>query len=452
MKNQKIVITINRNMIMTIATKTAAQVSNYQTDPPQKSERMYVVRGYKLFEHAPLELVRIAQAILSRAANEHWPMPSDLPFTFDGKKYVAQYQWHGKNRDHAGKHAGVALYEEASAASNDTKHSNTGSKLDDGFFIKLNEMCGRLNINPKDMLAIMQLESGLNPHVISYQKNGKPHLARGLNQIIDLKAVGWNGTRDEYARLSASEQLPYVENYFKQYSKAGLNSAALLYVANFWPAALKNPAVRAGDLSAVIITKDRYPREYNYNQGLDADKDGKITYGDFVRLMKYDQKVLDHNGTYARFDQVIGKTPSQPGQSPNTNNQTFDNMLAWIKEKLESIATNNSPSIIITSEDLSSKLEYARILSSILKKELNIDTGTYTNKDNVEIRCFNQDNTLLLRVFSSDIAQIFNQVTGCQISTIIKHSIDVGCQELDIKLAEMHHRKFRLKLYGKKNK
>lgn len=441
---------------MMIGTKKIAQQSDYQTTSPQKSDRMYQVPDYQLITYTSPEVGKIANEILARAIKEKWPMPSDLPFTADGKKYMAQYQIHGKNRDHAGDHRGVAIYEQSgqNLVSNKNKPSNHVSQLDDAFFIKLNEMCGRLGVNPKDMLAIMQLESGLNPHAVNPK-----YSARGLNQITwtTLKGLGWKGNdREEFGKMSAEEQLPWVEKYFRSVidhsGKGGnLNSAALLYVANFWPAALRNPAVRQGDPSAVIITEAGNPKEYAANLGLDADKDGKITYGDFIHLMKYDQKVLEHNGIYARLDQAVGNTPTQ-SQPSNIGNSPVDQMLADIKKALESAASKQSSfSIIVKADDFSTKLEYARILSSALKEELIMHTRTYTNENEVEVRCEDPASFAMIKAVSNDVAHMFNQATNNIVSTVIIKANKTEYQELDLKTAELHHRKFRLHLYGKKN-
>src|ERR1039457_3910035 len=103
--------------------------------------------------------------------------------------------------------------------------------------------------------------------------------------------------------------------------------------------------------------------------------------------MKYDQRVLDCNGTYAKFDQAVGKTPSQPAQPSNTGNSSVDQMLANIAKALDSAASKQSSfSIIVKADDLSTKLEYARILSTALKEELLLFTRTYTNGNEIEVR------------------------------------------------------------------
>ena len=92
-------------------------MSDYQTAKPVPSVAMYKVpAGYKLWPELnsgpmPADLGRIASALLARAIAEKWKMPSDLFFEYNGKRYIGQYQIHGKNRDHTGDHPGIAIYE-----------------------------------------------------------------------------------------------------------------------------------------------------------------------------------------------------------------------------------------------------------------------------------------------------------------------------------------------------
>lgn len=139
-------------------------------------------------------------------------------------------------------------------------------------------------------------------------------------------------------------------------------------------------------------------------------------------------------------------------KTPSTDNSTIDSMLAGIAKALESAASKqNTLSIIVKAEDLSAKLEYARILAAALKEELLMHTRTYISDDKVEVRCEDQASFAMIKAVASDVAQIFNQATNSKVSTVMTTTSKDEYQELDLKTAELHYRKFRLKLYGKKH-
>ncbi len=163
------------------------------------------------------------------------------------------------------------------------------------FYPKLVQMCNSIGMNPEDMLEVMYLESGVK--TTSFHTKSK---AAGLLQLMGgaLRATGFTGTPEEFAKLSEDEQLEYIKrhmlNKFKQFG-GPFKSAAQFYVANFWPAALSLPGVKAENPDTIIIeanpTYKKYPKvsldfeklAYEQNKGLDYDHDGKITYGDFQK-------------------------------------------------------------------------------------------------------------------------------------------------------------------------
>src|ERR1700722_7061931 len=160
---------------------------------------------------------------------------------------------------------------------------------------------------------------------------------------------------------------------------------------------------------------------------------------------------LTRNNGFVSFD---GKQHQDPEIiAPHTGNDMLDKMLAIIEKALSSIASNeNVISITILADDKSTKLEYARVLSLALQEELNIRAHTYTNENDIQIRYEqNKISPFEVRILASTISELFNQATNNTVSTTIKKSADENYQQLDIRSAELHHRKFRIKLYGKKS-
>jgi hypothetical protein len=87
--------------------------NDYTTAIPLKSNMYAPPTGYRLAKQSDVsrQLSIIAQKILFRAINEHWAMPSEIPLYFDGKQYIARYQFHGPNKQNPKKHPGIGLYE-----------------------------------------------------------------------------------------------------------------------------------------------------------------------------------------------------------------------------------------------------------------------------------------------------------------------------------------------------
>ncbi len=191
------------------------------------------------------------------------------------------------------------------------KIAKMGSELSDEFFVKLNQMCGRLGIGPEDILVLMYLETRFNPHA------GKSGNAAGLNQIMPqfLKTFKFQGSPDELRALKAEDQLPYIENYFRQVKQMvgrPIRNAGDLYMANLWPAGLNYAGVKKNDRDTVIISK-KNGKAYTLNAPqMDFNKDGVITYGDFIDLTEDVKQRSDFKTVYGRFKKAVGDAEHKP--------------------------------------------------------------------------------------------------------------------------------------------
>lgn len=147
--------------------------------------------------------------------------------------------------------------------------------LADRFFADTKAVCGRLSCAPEDLLGVMESESGIQPW--SQNSQGK---ATGLIQFMPatLKGLGWADGPDDFAKLDADDQLPFVEKYFAPYAGQGLGSAGRLYQATFLPATLP------GSDESTVIAAPGGPNAdaYNSNKVLDTNHDGQITVGDLT--------------------------------------------------------------------------------------------------------------------------------------------------------------------------
>lgn len=110
--------------------------------------------------------------------------------------------------------------------------------VDPAFDRAFPEACARIGCNPLHLLAVMMSESEVNP--AAHNPHGD---ASGLIQFMPatLRGLGWRGGDQAFRCLSASQQLPYVEAYYRQWAKdAGAwDSAGRLYQATFLPGTMR---------------------------------------------------------------------------------------------------------------------------------------------------------------------------------------------------------------------
>lgn len=154
----------------------------------------------------------------------------------------------------------------AEPAQTDRKASLNTSESD--FLKRTKEVAKKINCDYKDLLALMNSESGINSKAVNISSG-----ATGLIQFTPQTAKDLGTTTDELKNMTPVEQLDYVEKYLVKYKK----------VAGF----KANERLDAGDLYALIFLPGRAKRDvvtdssekyYAANApALDLNKDGKIT-------------------------------------------------------------------------------------------------------------------------------------------------------------------------------
>jgi len=137
----------------------------------------------------------------------------------------------------------------------------------EAFKAKVLKIANNLEMDPDHLMAIMKVESGFDASI----RNGLGSGATGLIQFMPDTARGLGTTTDALANMSAVEQLDYVEKYLMPY-KGKMKTAADAYMAVFSPA-----FIGKGDDNVAYSSGSS---GYNMNQGLDLNKDGKITNGE----------------------------------------------------------------------------------------------------------------------------------------------------------------------------
>lgn len=165
--------------------------------------------------------------------------------------------------------------------------------IPDDFESALLEMCTRVKCKPLDLIACWYSESGI--HADAHNPHGD---ASGIFQAMPqtLKGLGFPGTHDGYRKLSATEQLPWAERYYRNYA-GSLDSAASCYVATFLPAFVKFSA----DPNYVLCdNQNRLAWAYKANTVFDANRDGKITVSEM-------QQRIDSVTHGSRWDEMVSR-------------------------------------------------------------------------------------------------------------------------------------------------
>ncbi len=138
------------------------------------------------------------------------------------------------------------------------------------FVQKVKDIAGRLGVKPEWLLAVMKNESGMS--TTAKNPNGG---ATGLIQFMPATARGLGTSTEALSKMSATQQLDYVEKFFSPY-KGKFQSGADLYLCTFWPAALgKGNDYPIGG-----------PEVARVNKTFDLNKDGQITVGEFREYYK----------------------------------------------------------------------------------------------------------------------------------------------------------------------
>jgi hypothetical protein len=135
-----------------------------------------------------------------------------------------------------------------------------------GFRRRLVRLAESLGTDPDWLAAVMSRESGFRADARNPSSG-----AVGLIQFMPSTAKGLGTTTAELSRMSAEDQLTWVERYYAAF-RGRLGTMDDVYVATFWPA-----AVGRGPEHVIARSGERV---YEANKGLDIDDDGEITNGD----------------------------------------------------------------------------------------------------------------------------------------------------------------------------
>lgn len=159
-----------------------------------------------------------------------------------------------------------------------------GAKVSPAFIERLLQITdgfGWARVQASWLMACIAFETGtsFSPSI----KNGAGSGATGLIQFMPKTAIGLSTTTEALAKMTAVEQLDYVERYFRPYHKR-IKTLSDMYMAILMPKYIARP------LDEVIFSGGI---AYRQNSGLDSNRDGVVTKGEASdRVRKLHEKGL----------------------------------------------------------------------------------------------------------------------------------------------------------------
>lgn len=170
--------------------------------------------------------------------------------------------------------------------------------LDSAFYNRMAEVAQRIasaDQDPKEVeariLCVCMSESGV--HAAARNPSSE---ASGLIQFMPskLQDLGWHSGPENFRRLSAADQVPFVEAYFWP-ARGKIVSTAAAYVWTFLPADLQ----LAADPNAVLVQKGgRRSWAFAQNSAFDANGDAKIV----VREL---DKAIERQCRGPRWEEIV---------------------------------------------------------------------------------------------------------------------------------------------------
>lgn len=149
-----------------------------------------------------------------------------------------------------------------------------GNKISPAFKRKVILISKELQIAPDFLMACMAFETGetFSPSIVN-----KISGATGLIQFMPTTAMLYGTTTEKLKKMTAVEQLDYVNAYFKRF-KGKLKSLEDIYMAILYPVYVGKP------LTYVAFKKGSI--QYKQNSGLDQDGDGIITIKEIADIVR----------------------------------------------------------------------------------------------------------------------------------------------------------------------
>lgn len=218
-------------------------------------------------------------------------------------------------------------YAPLSAVFADKKHKVQSWESDADFIKELNKVSFNFGINPKDLLGVMQVESGVKSDEVN-----KAGGAVGLIQFMPDTAKRLGTTSSELQQMTRAQQMYYVEKYFKSVGLRKGSTAAQIYAKIFLP----------GRANQEVLTTSN-EKYYKGNVGLDINKDGMITQSELEQRVDKGKKALDLDKISSALDNSIITTNSLDMQIQKKTKEK--QKIVVIIDKAGSVNSNFSQSL-----------------------------------------------------------------------------------------------------------
>src|SRR5690606_6559570 len=182
---------------------------------------------------------------------------------------------------------------------------------------------------PEYILAVMSFETGgsFSPGV----RNGVGSGATGLIQFMPTTARELGTSTDALARMSAVEQLEYVERYFNNRSDPGdLDTLEGVYTTVLYGSPRPDP-------DSTLFSQGS--AAYRMNAPLDVNRDGRITAGEATSFVR--QRI---DGDAPPPSSSPAPAPA-PGPSPSPSPAPSDAVTVRSGDTLSGIAARNGVSL-----------------------------------------------------------------------------------------------------------
>lgn len=141
-----------------------------------------------------------------------------------------------------------------------------GAHVSAAFRQKVIAIAARLEMDPNHLMAIMAFETGRSFDPSETNRAGSG--ATGLIQFMPATARALGTSTAALSRMSAIDQLDFVEAYLAPYA-GQMKDLASAYMAVLYP--------RAIDKASGHVLFRKGSKAYKLNRGLDADGNGQVT-------------------------------------------------------------------------------------------------------------------------------------------------------------------------------
>ncbi len=151
------------------------------------------------------------------------------------------------------------------------------SDIQADFQNKTESVANNLGTTPDNLMAVMDIESGLNPHATNPYTQ-----ATGLIQFMPSTLAAMGYMRQELLAMNATDQLDLVNQYLQFYKSRNLKELHNLYLAIFYPAAIGKPdsfilgSERSNDWAQKIGSQ---------NKIYDLNGDGYVSVGELKQYL-----------------------------------------------------------------------------------------------------------------------------------------------------------------------